>query len=249
MKIFWHDSLDSTNDEAARRILEIDDLSVIAAREQYKGRGQRGNRWHSAPGDNLTFSVVLKGGKGGSLEGLEASEQFAISRMATLVVRDFLASEGLQAKIKWPNDIYAGNRKICGMLIENSLSGKEITRSIIGIGLNLNEKDFPPGLANPTSLAAQTGRETDPAGALERICGLMSARIPSLSSEEGRESLDREYSALLYRKGEWHEFRDLLAGEIFEGRIDGVAKSGLLKVSTREGLQKEFGFKEIGYII
>lgn len=247
MQILWHDSLDSTNNEAARRIESLADLSVIAAVEQYSGRGQRGNVWHSSPGDNLTFSIVLKGN--GSLAALPVTSQFDISRLSTLAVHGFLAKEGIDAKIKWPNDIYVGNRKICGMLIENSLSGAKISWSIIGIGLNLNQKDFPPQLMNPTSLTLLTGRRYSLESGLEDFCVIFSSLLPLLKDMEGRKKLDGMYSEHLYRKGEWHEFRDLRTEEVFRGKIDGVTKEGLLKAVTLAGQRKEFNFKEIGYII
>ncbi|MBQ6086565.1 MAG: biotin--[Bacteroidales bacterium] len=246
--ILWLDRVDSTNDEAVRRMETLDNLSVIAAVEQFSGRGRRGNSWHSAPGDNLTFSIVLKG-NGGSLEGLSPSRQFAISRLSALTICDFLSEEGVDARIKWPNDIYIGNRKVCGMLIENSVSAGALTRSVIGIGLNLNEKDFPPYLVNPTSLTIQNGREYALEPVLERICGFFLSRLPMLGSEDGLTILEKEYHSRLYRLGEWKEYRNLASSETFEGRIDGVTDKGYLKVTTREGLRKEFALNEIGYII
>ena len=160
-----------------------------------------------------------------------------------------LFRSGVEAKIKWPNDIYVGNRKICGMLIENSVQAGALTWSVIGIGLNLNEKDFPPSLANPVSLTILNGKVYDLEPVLERICGLFLSRLPFLGTEEGRTLLDREYHSRLFRLGEWREYRDLLSSETFEGRIDGVTEKGCLKVSTRDGLRKEFNLNEIGYII
>ena len=247
MQILWYDSLDSTNNEAVRRMETLDDLSVIAAVEQYSGRGQRGNVWHSAPGDNLTFSIVLKGDA--SLGSLPAASQFDISRLSTLAVHEFIAEEGVGAKIKWPNDIYVGNRKICGMLIENSLSGSRISWSIIGIGLNLNQEVFPPQLMNPTSLTVQNGMRYSPRASLKVICGIFLKLLPLLNDIEGRKELEKRYLEHLYRKGEWHEFRDLRTEKVFNGKIEGVTKDGLLEVINLAGQRKEFNFKEIGYII
>lgn len=149
--IIWLERVDSTNDEARRHISEIDNLSVVSALEQTKGRGQRGNRWSSQPEENLTFSLVVKDFR------IKANEQSAISQTTALSLVDLLSRHEIKARIKWPNDIYAGDEKICGILIENSLKGLEIDWSIIGIGLNVNQTTFPEDLPNPTSMKLCTG--------------------------------------------------------------------------------------------
>jgi BirA family biotin operon repressor/biotin-[acetyl-CoA-carboxylase] ligase len=149
--IIWLERVDSTNDEARRHISEIDNLSVVSALEQTKGRGQRGNRWSSQPGENLTFSLVVKDFR------IKANEQSAISQATALSLVDLLSRHEIKARIKWPNDIYAGDEKICGILIENSLKGSDIDWSIIGIGLNVNQTAFPEDLPNPTSMKLCTG--------------------------------------------------------------------------------------------
>ena len=144
--IIWLERVDSTNDEARRHISEIDNLSVVSALEQTKGRGQHGNTWLSMPGENLTFSLIVKDFR------IKANEQSAISQATALSLTKLLGRHGIEARIKWPNDIYAGDNKICGILIENSLKGMEIDWSIIGIGLNVNQTSFPEHLPNPTSM-------------------------------------------------------------------------------------------------
>ena len=140
MTPIWFKELDSTNNEAIRGIENYDNLSVLAARKQFAGRGQRGNRWDTEPGANLTFSIVLKFRSEG-MTPLPASRQFRLSRIAALAVCDYLKAKGVESRIKWPNDIYVRDRKICGMLIENSLDGKDVDWSVIGIGINLNQKN------------------------------------------------------------------------------------------------------------
>ena len=144
--IMWFKSLDSTNEEARRHISDIDNLSVLSALEQTDGRGQRGNTWTSNAGENLMFSIVLKS------PVLMAEDNFALNEIAALSVADFLSTYGIKAEIKWPNDIYVGEKKICGILIENSFRGKTISSSIIGIGLNINQRNFNVNLPNPTSM-------------------------------------------------------------------------------------------------
>lgn len=151
--IIWLDSIDSTNEEAKRHISDIDNLSVLSAYEQTDGRGQRGNTWTSNAGENLLFSVVLKfSPEDSGLGGLDARDQFVLNEIAALSVVDFLRLHDIQAQIKWPNDIYVGSKKICGILIENSLRGSGISSSILGIGLNINQRNFDVNLPNPTSM-------------------------------------------------------------------------------------------------
>jgi BirA family biotin operon repressor/biotin-[acetyl-CoA-carboxylase] ligase len=162
--IMWVKSVDSTNEECRRRIYDIDNLSVVAAMSQSSGRGQRGNTWLSAPGENLTFSILLKFPSeevASGLEPMHAYDQFVLSEIAALSVVDLLADRGIKAKIKWPNDIYVGDRKICGMLIENSLRGEWLQQSIIGIGLNVNQRNFDVTLPNPTSMVLCNGITED----------------------------------------------------------------------------------------
>ena len=138
--IIWLESIDSTNEEARRRISALDNLSVLSAVSQTAGRGQRGNTWSAKPGENLTFSIVLKYGPGATPE-IRALDQSVISEITALSVVDFLAAHGIETKIKWPNDIYAGDRKICGILIEHSVRNGLLSSSISGIGLNVNRSE------------------------------------------------------------------------------------------------------------
>ena len=147
--IIWLDVAESSNDEARRAIDSLDNLSVVAVRCQTAGRGQGTNIWESAPGENLTFTVILK-----NLEILP-DELVAISQTAALAVVDLLARQGIEAQIKLPNDIYVGTKKICGILIENSLCSNRIRWSMIGIGININQTVFPASLPNPTSVALE----------------------------------------------------------------------------------------------
>lgn len=151
--IIWHKELDSTNSEAERWLSEgqngsVDILSVIAAWSQTAGRGQGDHKWHSAPGENLTFTVVEQYEKG----QMEARNQSRISWGTALAVVDYLGSKGIEAKIKLPNDIYVCDKKICGLLIKLKVREKDVLDSIIGIGLDINETDFPADLPNPISL-------------------------------------------------------------------------------------------------
>lgn len=148
--IIWLDSAESSNDEARKAIDSLDNLSVIAVRHQTKGRGQGDHQWCTAPGRNLTFSIALK-----DLD-IIPSEQIAISQITALSVVDFLYLYGIDANIKLPNDIYVGTKKICGILIENSICSSKMTWSIVGVGINVNQTSFPSSLPNPTSILLET---------------------------------------------------------------------------------------------
>ena len=242
IRIKWLEEADSTNNVLLRHIRDYDNLSVVAAVNQTAGRGQRGNRWVSAPGDNLTFSLLLKP------EGFPVREVMALICLATLAVRDVLRETGVPAVIKWPNDIYAGKRKICGMLIENGLEGGFIAWSVIGIGINLNQTEFPGELLNPTSVKRLTGRTYDPVSFLETICSGLEKLLPELATEDGRKCLLDTYERDLFQKDSPASYRDMGTGEEFIGTIRGITPEGLLRMEAG-GRERTFGFKEISYIL
>ncbi|MGN1232076.1 MAG: biotin--[acetyl-CoA-carboxylase] ligase [Candidatus Cryptobacteroides sp.] len=246
--IRWAEVVDSTNSWALRDIDSIDNLSVYAARFQTAGRGQRGNKWHSAIGENLTFSIGLRFGN--EFTGhIKAIEQFVITEVSALAVADFLSAKGAGVNIKWPNDIYVRDRKICGMLIENSLRGDELATSIIGIGINLKQRYFPPELINPTSLVLATGKEIEPEEALGDFLPCFLSRMKMSLTAEGRMRLRKDYLDILYRKDKTFTYRDNVAGVEFEGTIKGISNIGELLVEMPDKSFKSFSFKEIGYII
>ena len=195
--IRWYDMVESTNDEARRLIAELDNLSVIAARCQTAGRGQGDHKWHSRPGENLTFSAVLKFGNGG-LAPLAARDALLITETVTLALRLYLERHGVKARIKWPNDIYVGDRKICGILIENILHGQDVASSIIGIGLNLNQVDFPSDLPNPVSLSQLTGGRFDVEEELRSFHSMLSMCAEKTNTAEGRRYLDDSFKEYVF---------------------------------------------------
>lgn len=237
MNVIWLPSIDSTNSEALRRLPELPGGTVLAAREQTAGRGQRGNTWFSAPGENLTFTIVLKN------LPLGASQAVRLNYLTSVAVADYLESRGVEAAIKWPNDIYVGGRKICGMLIENTLGPRgELLASVVGIGINLNQKDFLQ-LANATSLSLCTGQsyelETELAAFLSVFEGLQ-VNDPTLFGS---------YEARLFRRGVWAQYHDLLTDREYRGVIEGVEPDGRLRVRSEEGQDLYYRFKEVSYIL
>lgn len=254
--IKWYKEIDSTNTRLAQERESAPDGEVCAALFQTAGRGQRGNKWESRPGENLTFSILLKP------SNISLREQFCISQMVALGVVDYLEEKGIEARIKWPNDIYVGDRKICGMLIENFAQGAAVAQSIIGIGLNLGQKVFSPEIPNATSLSLLTGREFNPEEELplllEHILHLYSLSTEGEDCFYHRNGLDGRYLGLLYRRGEWHFFEEMPAtdvpsekrsGQRFRARILGIDNSARLMLETEQGIVKYFYFKEIKYII
>lgn len=246
INIQWMENVDSTNDQAKRELENLSDLTVIAAVSQTAGRGQRGNSWLTRPGENLTFSLVVKFSEG-NFGPLGAKRNFEITQAAALGVCEYLDTEGIFCKIKWPNDIYVGNRKICGMLIENSLEGGSVMSSVIGIGLNVNQEDFPPELLNPTSMRLVTGKSFSLKPELEKLCRHIQRKLMLIQSSG--DSLVDEYSSRLFRLGVFNTFVDCADGVPFVGKITGVSESGRLILETQKGELKEFSFKEISFVI
>ena len=194
--ILWLDTAASTNSELRERMSGLENLSVVAARAQTAGRGQGTHTWHASPGQNLTFSILYR------FEGpcaLAAADTLLITQVTTLALRDYLLGHGVQARIKWPNDIWVGERKICGILIENMLEGAAVRASIVGIGLNLNETGWPAELPNPVSLRELTGRVYDPGEELRRVQKEIRRRFGCLAEADGRTSLQEEFGKYLFK--------------------------------------------------
>ena len=252
--IIWLDSIDSTNDEARRRISTLDNLSVLSAFRQTAGRGQRGSTWSATTGENLTFSIILKYDTE-AFRGIRAVDQSAVSEIAVLSVIDLLAAHETEAKIKWPNDIYVGDRKICGILIENSVRESLLSSSIIGIGLNVNQTVFDPTLPNPTSMALchpQTDWQSLPLEPLlEEFMNIFKGYcVRYLNITGGLARLRRLYLSQMWRINERSGFIDNASGRRFEGIIRGLSEVGHLIVEdTEKGGLKEFAFKEISYCL
>jgi len=242
--IKWLEEIDSTNSEALRHISDFDNLSVIAARNQTAGRGQRGNKWVVEPGANLTFSIVLKFPPG----QMKVRDCFSITEAAALAVAGIKEAD---AKIKWPNDIYVRDRKLCGMLIENGSEGDHLTYSVIGIGLNVNQTAFDPALTNPTSLKKLTGKSFDTEAILAEILDNLGKLLPMLETAEGRATIHETYNGdILYRKGTIGRYRDNLRDVEFDGIIKGVAENGRLLIENcTEGMDASYSFKELSFFI
>ena len=237
--IYRFDTLGSSNDEACKpQYVEGD---IILAQCQTAGRGQRGHTWESREGENLTFSLLLEP------QFLSPSEQFLISECVALGVCDALLHYGIEAQIKWTNDIYIGNRKLAGILIEHKLQGSALARTVAGIGLNVNQKAFSDDLPNPISMAQTTGREFDREEVLQTVATSLMARYEQLR-EGGARELQADYHQRLYRLGQEHCYA-LPDGSRFRGIIRGVEPTGALRIENERGEQLSFLFKEVEFVI
>lgn len=245
--IIWLQNVDSTNEEARRRFSECDNLSVLSAVSQTSGKGQRGNSWSSEPGANLTFSIILKDGY-----RIKAYDQFVLSEITALSVIDFLSFHGIDSSIKWPNDIYVDKKKICGILVENSLRGEFVSSSIIGIGLNINQRNFDVNLPNPTSMILEDniGKHFDVTTCLEKFMEIFSGNVSRfLENNDNRHELRRKYLSKMWRKDEACRYIRTSDGGAFNGIIRDLSEVGHLILENNEGELMEFAFKEISYII
>ena len=250
--IQWFDTIDSTNTRLVSLHSELPDRTVYAARFQTAGRGQQGNRWESRAGENLMFSILLKPAF------LPASDQFLLSQIVALGLVEYLQTQGLTATVKWPNDIYVGDRKICGTLIETGLAGKQVSWAVAGIGLNVNQREFNPALPNPTSMALETGGSFDAEAELPALLQHILNRYDRIDSPYARNGYDAQYLEHLYRRGEWRTFEELQPNEIpaehrsglrIEARILGIDPEARLLLEHRDGTLRSYGFKEIKYVL
>ena len=229
----------STNDDAKRPEYRHGD--IVWAERQTAGRGQRGHAWTSPEGENLTFTLVL------APRFLPVGEQFLLSEAVTLALTDTFAAYGIDARIKWTNDIYVGDKKLVGILIEHSYSGQTLARTIAGIGINVNQAAFDPALPNPVSMALAAGRTFDRREVLDTFHTRCMERYAQLE-QGGKEALQNEYRQRMYRLGETHPFRRP-DGTLVEAAIEGVRPSGELILRHADGTRREYLFREIEFVI
>ena len=237
--IYHFDILPSTNDEAA--LPKYSEGDIIWADAQSAGRGQRGHSWESQRGENITFSVVLEP------TFLAATEQFLLSQVVALAIVDALKYYGIDAKIKWTNDIYVGDKKLCGILIEHKLQGSSIARTIAGIGLNVNQMEFSDDIPNPISIRQIKHFEMDCQEVLERVADSIMTRYEMLRKDNAAQ-IRIDYRELLYRRDALHWYF-LPDGRRFRGTIRGVEPSGALRIENEKGEERSYLFKEIEFSV
>ena len=215
--------------------------TVIMAVDQYAGRGQKGTTWQSEPGKNVTCSLLLMP------SFLDPKHQFDLTAAISLAIAQWLESLlQLSVKIKWPNDMYVGDRKIGGILIENILKGKVWKSAVIGIGINVNQTEFPPEIqAHTTSVKQILHTDCDLTKLLTDLCQYIERVYTALKRGENNTLLTL-YKQHLYRLGELHPF--LVDGVRVEGILSGVTETGRLQVDFN-GHTVDFDIKEIAFVI
>jgi BirA family transcriptional regulator, biotin operon repressor / biotin---[acetyl-CoA-carboxylase] ligase len=235
------EDVDSTNSFALDLISKTNPLegTCIIADYQSGGRGQIGRSWHSERAQNLLMSFVLY-----PLPIL-IEDQFALNMMTSLAVVDTLTNVGLEAKIKWPNDVYIGHQKICGILIQNVLRGDQIKASVVGIGLNVNQIEFPDVLPNPASIATYLRRSLDRMQVYNFLCERLEIYYLASCRQEYM-TMMQAYSQRLYRINVEASFTSTNQGT-FTGQIKGVDKDGRLRVSDESGQILSFAHGEIKF--
>jgi BirA family biotin operon repressor/biotin-[acetyl-CoA-carboxylase] ligase len=231
---------------------------AIFASEQTAGKGQRGKKWISSKGKNIALSIVL------NPSPLSIAQQFQLCACIAVAIHLFFQKHtGQEARIKWPNDLYWKNRKAGGILIENVVrsfesgvrdrepgAGKQNTGlnnwlwAVVGIGININQTNFPPELQNPVSLKQITGKNFDPIELAKEVCGFVNDQFEELITH-GFENTYAQYCSHLYQLNE--KVRLKKVNRVFEAEIKSVSPAGRLIV--QHGIEEEFDFGEIEWVI
>jgi BirA family biotin operon repressor/biotin-[acetyl-CoA-carboxylase] ligase len=234
-----------TNTWAKENAASLINGDVVLTHCQTAGRGQRGNSWEAEPGKNLTFSLFLQPRHIAPANQFQISEAVALGVVAAL--RQHLASTVApdDIKVKWPNDIYVGNKKIAGILIEHSLSGNTINHTVAGIGLNVNQRQFLSPAPNPVSMWQLVGTEFQLADVLQTVITEIQTRI------DVADTLHPDFLAALWRfDGQLHPFATPPPdNKPFRAKIVGVDSSGLLNLELTNGNIGKYAFKEVSFIL
>lgn len=237
-QVWEYEEAGSTNTVAASLpSARLQDKSVVLTFCQTRGKGQVGNSWESEPGKNISLTVIFKP------HGLEAGKQFAVSMIIALGCRDYLSRYVKECTIKWPNDVYIGDRKISGILIEHTLAGAFVSTSLCGIGVNINQHEFLSDAPNPVSLFQLTGREIPIRQAVADLLECIGKRYQQVHEEE---ALKKDFLQSLYRREGIYEWEDEEGR--FRACIAGIDEYGRLILKDEEGKERIYGFKEVKYL-
>jgi len=237
------DEVDSTNDFASRMLEDKDpvrDGTVIWANHQTNGRGQFDAKWLTNKAENLTMSIILKP------SNLHIKKQFYLTIISSLSILFLLKLYGIKASIKWPNDCYVGRKKIAGILIQNSIIGHSIRSSIVGIGLNVNQKKFHSSVPNATSFLLESSKDHSILDIRQQLFDCFESYYLDLQNGN-LESLMSDYLTSLYQKDvvSTYESHD---GKQFGGIIRDVDESGLLHIELEDSTIRAFSLKEIRFL-
>lgn len=206
---------------------------VVWTDYQTAGMGQGTNSWESERGKNLLFSILYHP------QAIPANRQFTISMAISLAIANALGEQIGDVSIKWPNDIYWRNGKICGILIENRLQGQVIRDSIIGVGINVNQRQFYSDAPNPVSLWQIHSHETD----RETLLNDILVRFASYINKENKS----QYINMLYRRKGFHPYCDKEGA--FMGQLIDIEDDGHLLLAKEDGQQCRYAFKEVQFVM
>jgi BirA family biotin operon repressor/biotin-[acetyl-CoA-carboxylase] ligase len=239
MRIIKLNATNSTNSYLRELISKenLDDFTVVSAKNQINGRGQMGTVWESKTAKNLTFSVFK------NISEIDMEHNFYISMVIALSILKTLKELSIpKLSIKWPNDILSENKKICGVLIENVIKQSQLQASIIGIGLNVNQTDFE-NLPRASSLKEILGKVFVLDEVLVAV--ILNLKYYFKILEAGNfEFIKKAYEASLFRKNKPSTFKDA-EGSMFSGFIKGISGDGKLQVLLEDEIIKTFDLKEI----
>lgn len=251
MNILHFNTLPSTYTYVADNARSMAHATVVAADFQTSGRGQRGNTWEAEAGKNILATILVR------MPSFPAKSQFLISETVSLAIIDAIREHtGLNCLIKWPNDIYIGNKKLAGILISHSLAPAAengetaISHSVIGFGINVNQETFHSDAPNPVSLTQITGQTYLLTPLLETIARTIISRLESLNANSDITSVTEQYLARLWRNDAApHPFYDVQTGETFNARIYAVEPSGhIILQRWPDGLLARYAFKEVTWL-
>ena len=242
-----HSTETTSTNTIARKELSNHNSSMflVTTDHQTEGRGQRGNTWEDSPGKNLLFTLVLHPIQ------IKAVEQFVICELISVVLNEVLTRYTTDIHIKWPNDIYYRDHKLCGILIEHDIEGTRLAHTLIGIGINVNQEHFTGNAPNPISLRQILGhdidRETLLSAITDRFIELYQEFLAAPDTAAWRKALHTRYTALLYRLHMPALYND--AGGRFRATLRNVELDGRLCLEDEQGTLRSYLFKEVAYII
>jgi len=244
-KIIVLKMVDSTNDYMQNKVKTgniSEEGTVIITDDQRAGKGLDKNKWESESGKNLTFSILLKPGF------LPADQQFQLTKVISLSVFDFIRSylPNERIKVKWPNDIYVGNKKIAGILINNTIKGKEIMYTVVGVGVNINQQNFGSDVLNPTSLWHYLKCDLKINYCLKNILSHIEKRYQQLKDNDTFQ-INTDYKKALYRLNDFNLFK--YKETMISARIVGVTEYGQIKLLQKDNTEIICDLKEIEFII
>ena len=235
----------STNSYLTSRAAEQLPHATVATTDcQTAGRGQRGNSWEAEPGKNITLSILLRP------QSILANQQFVVSEIVSLGIvhtLDAYLPTDSHIAIKWPNDIYVGDKKICGILIENSLMGNRIVSSVAGIGLNVNQEVFVSDAPNPVSMLNVAGKAFPLEEVRDRMCREILTLCDEYDNPDRFAALHDIYKSRLWRADGFYPFT--ADGVDFSARIIDIAPDGILTLATPDGARRQFAFKEVAFVL